>query len=131
MRAERTNIGKRVQSYREARGYTLSELARLSGVSRSYLYQVESGESSPTEEKLKALADALEVSIGDLLGIDEDTTQIPESLRQFAEQERLTPAHLRRLALISYRGKQPDTIPKCHLLYLPIKLTTYPTHSSS
>ena len=126
MRAERTTIGKRVQSYREARGYSLSDLARLSGVSRSYLYQVESGESSPTEEKLQALAGALEVSIGDLLGIDENTIQIPESLRQFAEQEHLTPADVRMLARISYRGKQPDTVAKWQLLYLAIKTTTKP-----
>ena len=66
------------------------------------------------------------MSIGDLLGIDEDTTQIPESLRQFAEQERLTPADVKMLARISYRGKQPDTIAKWQLLYLAIRTTTKP-----
>jgi hypothetical protein len=85
---------------------------------------VESGESSPTEEKLKALADALEISIGDLLGIDEDMVQIPESLRQFAELEHLTPADVKMLARISYRGKQPDTAAKWQLLYLAIQTTT-------
>ncbi len=115
MHAERTTLGKRVRSYREARGYSLSDLARLSGISRSYLYQVESGESSPTEEKLQALADALEVSIGDLLGIDEETIQIPES-----------PADVRMLARISYRGKQPDTVAKWQLLYLAIRTATKP-----
>ncbi len=126
MSVERATLGSRVRTYREARGYTLSDLARLSGVSRSYLYQVESNESSPTEEKLQALADALDISIGDLLGIDEDTIQIPESLRQFAEQEQLTPADVKMLSRISYRGKQPDTVAKWQLLYLAIKTTTKP-----
>jgi len=79
-----------------------------------------------TEEQLQALADALGVSIDDLLGIDEDTIQIPESLRQFAEQEHLTPTDVRMLARISYRGKQPDTVAKWQLLYLAIKTTTKP-----
>jgi hypothetical protein len=77
-----------------------------------------------TEEKLQALADALEVSIGDLLGIKEETIQIPESLRQFAKQEHLTSDDITMLARISYRGKQPDTVAKWQLLYLAIRTTT-------
>lgn len=79
-----------------------------------------------TEEKLQALADALGISIGDLLGSDEDRVQIPESLRQFAEQERLTHADVRMLARISYRGEQPDTAAKWQLLYLAIRTTIKP-----
>jgi len=48
MSEQGTGLGQRVRQYREAQGYTLSELAKLSGVSRSYLYQVDSGEFSPT-----------------------------------------------------------------------------------
>jgi transcriptional regulator with XRE-family HTH domain len=119
-----TDLGARIRMYREDRGYTLSDLARLSGVSRSYLYQVESGESSPTEEKLQALASALDTSIPDLLGIKRETIHIPPSLQQFAEQAHLADDVVRMLAHISYRGNQPDTIEKWHLLWLAIKTST-------
>jgi transcriptional regulator with XRE-family HTH domain len=36
-------IGEQVRAYREARRLTLSDLAKKSAVSRSYLYQVEAG----------------------------------------------------------------------------------------
>ena len=79
-----------------------------------------------TEDKLQVLADALGVSIGDLLEIADDTIQIPDSLRLFAKQEHLTPTDIRMLALINYQGKQPDTVPKWQLLYLAIRTTTKP-----
>lgn len=121
-----TGLGARLRRYREACGFTLSDLARLSGVSRSYLYQVESGESSPTEEKLQALANALGATIPDLLGINYDAIQIPPSLQQFAEREKLTDDVVRMLARISYRGNQPDTVEKWQLLWLAIQTSTAP-----
>lgn len=119
-----TGLGRRVRQYREAQGYTLSELAKLSGVSRSYLYQVESGESSPTEEKLNAIATALGVSIPDLLGITAEPEQIPPSLKEFAEQAHLPPEDIRMLARVSYRGKQPRSKEAWRALYSVIKATT-------
>jgi XRE family transcriptional regulator, regulator of sulfur utilization len=119
-----TSLGQRVRQYRESQGYTLSQLAKLSGVSRSYLYQVESGESSPTEEKLNAIAMALGVSIPDLLGINVEPTQISQSLKEFAEQANLPPEDIRMLARVSYRGKQPNSKEAWRFLYSVIKTTT-------
>jgi transcriptional regulator with XRE-family HTH domain len=119
-----TKLGDRVRMYREAYGYTLSDLARESGISRSYLYQVESGESSPTEEKLQALATALDITVSDLLGVSTEAITIPPSLQQFAAQQHLTDIEVRMLARISYRGQQPDSVEKWHLLWLAIKTST-------
>jgi transcriptional regulator with XRE-family HTH domain len=119
-----TDLGARVRRYREDREFTLSDLARLSGVSRSYLYQVESGESSPTEEKLQALAHALGVTLPDLLGINSETIDIPPSLKQFAQNKGLTDDVVNMLAKISYRGSQPDTVEKWELILLAIQTST-------
>lgn len=124
MSEQEGSLGQRVRRYRETQGYTLSELAKLSGVSRSYLYQVESGESSPTEEKLNALAKALGVSVPDLLGINSDPAPIPPSLKDFAKQANLPPEDVRMLARISYRGKQPNSKEAWRFLYSTIKTTT-------
>jgi transcriptional regulator with XRE-family HTH domain len=124
MSEQGTGLGQRVRKYREAQGYTLSELARLSGVSRSYLYQVESGESSPTEEKLSAIAMALGVSVPDLLGVNAEPVQIPQSLKEFAEQAHLPLEDIRMLARVSYRGKQPNSKEAWRFLYSAIKTTS-------
>src|SRR5437868_15383482 len=105
-----TWLGERVRAYREALGYTLSDLAKKSGVSRSYLYQVERGTSSPTQEKLSALATALGVRITDLLGVEAGESEggeVTESLAAYARQAHLPPADVAMLANIRYRGKQP------------------------
>jgi len=77
---EEEGSGQRISSYRKIRGYSLSELARRSGVSRSYLYLIESGGSIPTEEKLRALAKALDVSMLDILGTEDARMREAEEL---------------------------------------------------
>lgn len=123
MDVQASTVGERVRRYREALSYSLSDLARESGISRSYLYQIESGESSPTEEKLLALANALGVAITELLGIDSGQPNTSESLEQFAHQENLPPEDVRMLANISYRGKRPTSVEGWRLLYMAIKTT--------
>lgn len=121
-----TRLGERVRAYREALGYTPSDLAKKSGVSRSYLYQVESGASSPTQEKLSALATALGVAITDLLGIasaESASGDVPDSLMEYARHAHLPPTDVAMLANIRYRGKQPTTVDGWRALYSIIKAT--------
>lgn len=124
MGSQGQTLGDRVHHFREALEYSLSDLARESGISRSYLYQVESGESSPTEEKLIALSNALQVSVADLLGVHEDEPNIPESLEAFAREAKLPPNDVRMLARIEYRGKQPTTVEGWRYLYSAIRATS-------
>jgi transcriptional regulator with XRE-family HTH domain len=120
-------LGKRVRAYRDALGYTISDLARESGVSRSYLYQVEEGTSSLTHEKLSSLAEALHVTIAELLGSDADMPEapvVPPKLEEFAQQAKIPSADVIMLANIHYRGKQPTTVEGWRALYAIIKATT-------
>jgi transcriptional regulator with XRE-family HTH domain len=59
-------FGERLTATRTERGLTQAELAQRSGVSPSYLGQLEAGRSQPTLEILTNLAVALAVSIDDL-----------------------------------------------------------------
>ncbi|WP_261133983.1 helix-turn-helix domain-containing protein [Bacillus sp. Marseille-Q3570] len=56
------SIGKQIKSLRKTRELTLKELAERTGVSISFLSQVERGKSSVTLESLKKISDALEVN---------------------------------------------------------------------
>lgn len=51
------HVWHRIESY-NARRVSLTELAKLSGVSRQYLYELMEGKLVPTEEKIAQLAKA-------------------------------------------------------------------------
>lgn len=116
-------LGQRVRRLREQRGYSLSDLARRAGISRSYLYQLEMDASSPTHEKLEDLARALDVGLQDLLGLTPPTVSMPKGLREFAEEYKLSDADVAMLAGIEYRGQRPTTARQWRVLYEVIRGT--------
>ena len=60
-------LASRLKEERTAKGLSLEALAKLSGVSRSMLSQIERGESSPTVASLWNLTRALNVEFSELL----------------------------------------------------------------
>ena len=71
-----TNTNKlftNLQALRGARGITFEELSKRSGVPRPTIFGLKNHE--PAQKTLKALAEALEVSIVELLGIEEGKNQ--------------------------------------------------------
>src|SRR6266480_7769218 len=64
-------VGNRVRALREAMGYSLRDLAERSGVSAPMLSQVERGETSPTLAVAAKIAAGLELSLSQLLRLDE------------------------------------------------------------
>jgi len=57
----------RLRLEREARGWSLTDLAERSGVSRGAISKIERGESSPTAGLLLRLADAFDLTLAGLL----------------------------------------------------------------
>ncbi|MBM4416514.1 MAG: helix-turn-helix transcriptional regulator [Chloroflexi bacterium] len=122
-------VGARIRRLREKQGLSLSELARLSGVSKGYLSQVErSPEARPSASTLFALARALGTSAAALLGTAEAATaaetaepEVPASLREFAAEAGLPPAEVRMLARIRYRGESPRTADDWRFVYESIR----------
>src|SRR5437870_4524352 len=64
-------VGDRVKALREARGFSLRDLAQRSGVSAPMLSQVERGETSPTLAVAQKIAAGLGLSLSQLLRLDE------------------------------------------------------------
>ena len=56
-------VGKRIAFFRTSKGYSVNKLANLSGVSQSYLREVELGNKNPTVEFLSVLCDTLGVTL--------------------------------------------------------------------
>jgi transcriptional regulator with XRE-family HTH domain len=65
------SFGGRIRSLREAMDLSLRELADRSGVSAPMLSQVERGETSPTLALAERIADGLELTLSQLLRLDE------------------------------------------------------------
>ena len=56
-------VGARIRQLRELKGYTVNKLANLSGVSQSYLRDIELGNKNPTVAFLELLCEQLEISL--------------------------------------------------------------------
>ncbi len=69
---EALDVGPRVRALREGMSLSLRDLALRSGVSAQMLSQVERGETSPTLSVAGRIASGLELTLSQLLRLDED-----------------------------------------------------------
>jgi len=74
-------LAKRLKEARKSKGLSLEAMAKLSGVSRSMLSQIERGQSSPTVATLWSLTQALRVDFAGLLDDQTASRSITEILR--------------------------------------------------
>lgn len=118
-------------------GLTLEELAVTSGVSKTYLWELENDSAAvkkPSANLLLKIANALKTTIGELLEqptvrINKQAIPIPESLVGFAERmkkfdEPLSERELCDLAAMRFRGGHPTTFEGWRDLYHVLKRTS-------
>jgi transcriptional regulator with XRE-family HTH domain len=116
-------IGDRLKEYRKSLGMSQADLARKSSVSAAYVSELESGLGKrPSGEILLRLANALEVTIADLLGQvirpgDGDPPVPDSSLLEFAKERRLPRPDVEMLASIRFRGDPPRTSRRWAMIY--------------
>ena len=65
--------GERIRRYRKSRGLTQKELGAACNIDEANIRKYELGKQNPKLVTLQKLADALDVSIGKLAGIEQDT----------------------------------------------------------
>ncbi len=70
------DIGKRIKSLRNEKRVTLKDLAAQTGFTKGYLSKVEKSEKAPPVSTLGILARALNVTISNLLGEDDQSASI-------------------------------------------------------
>lgn len=71
-------IGEKLQELRRLKSMSMTELASVAEVSKSYLWELETGkQTNPSLEVLQRLAEALDVTIGELLGTPAVRAAIP------------------------------------------------------
>ncbi len=124
---EEGTIGSRIRRYREDAGLSLSQLAAKAEVSKGYLSTLENKEDKrPSAETLYAIAEALGVTISSLLGrrlLATPRTDIPQSLRKFADDRQLPDTDVAMLAGIEFRGIRPQTPQRWEHIYNAIRMS--------
>lgn len=124
-------LADRLRSLREAKGMSLDELAAKAKMSKTYLWELErdkAGTKKPSADVLLRLANALSTTIADLLSlptvqVQETAVQLPPALQEFRDRMAtqgmpLSSEDLRDLAVMKFRGGQPQTADEWHQLYL-------------
>lgn len=94
------NVGERIKYFRTQKGITVNKLANLSGVSQSYLRDIELGNKQPTVEYLSYICDALDISMQKFFSDDEKDDEIAALLDELnAEQKDALINFLRKITI--------------------------------
>ena len=123
-------IGDYIKKYRELRGFTLPDLAARAGVSKAFLWEIESGKSRrPGAEVLFRIAEALGVTIAQLMGRPPEREvqnliepEINVGLRAFINERKiqgrpLEPEEIKSLSFVQLKGGRPTTKEQWALVY--------------
>jgi transcriptional regulator with XRE-family HTH domain len=123
-------IGDNIKKYREIRAITLPDLAEKAGVSKAFLWEIETGNSKrPGAEILFKIAEALGVTIAHLMGKepvqgiqDMIEPEINDGLRAFINERKrqghaLDPEEIKSLSFVQLRGGRPTTKEQWALVY--------------
>jgi transcriptional regulator with XRE-family HTH domain len=107
-------VGARVRALREAMGLSLRDLSERSGVSAPMLSQVERGETSPTLSVAERIAGGLDLSLSQLLRLDEGAHVVVIRARERRQRtrrghrtEELTPPLPGQRADVSLHALEP------------------------
>jgi transcriptional regulator with XRE-family HTH domain len=123
-------VGQNIRAERERAGLSLSQLAAATGISKAHLVRLEKGGGNPSLEILARIAEALEVTVADLVGSPKLTfspatdQQVPASLKAFADEVNLSSDEVRTLASIRFRGNErPRTSQRWRFIYDSLNLS--------
>lgn len=81
----------RIKEHRKARGWTLEQLSEVSGLSRGFLSQIETGKRQSSSETLLTLSEVFKVSIADLYEPDTDAPnlhQMVDGIKSLSDKNR-------------------------------------------
>lgn len=120
---ETNEFGRKVRDRRLEEGLSQEKLAQLVGISRNYLSQIERGQATNLSWQVMERLTRLLGLKGEPIDRDDEMSNLPISLAEFAKSAGLPPDDVLMLARLKYRGQQPTTPEKWELLYNVIKMT--------
>ena len=110
-------LGQTIRSLRLGKGWSLSDLAEQSGVSKAYISDLENGNAGkPNIQYVYSVATALDVTLDELLGESKPKSQraekrksedLPPGLLELQQELDLTTEDVELLADMNFRGHRP------------------------
>lgn len=82
------NVGERITYLRSRKNITVNKLANMSGISQSYLRDIELGNKQPTVEYLEYICFGLGISLKDFFDIDAKKTELEEAAEVLSEEQK-------------------------------------------
>lgn len=110
-KARRAQIAARIREARTMAGLSQGQVARMLGLHRPSVSEIEAGNRRITAEELAQMAEMFDVSVGWLLGEVPDTLAPDDPRLELAARElgKLTPADLNRLLALLAAMRRPDS----------------------
>ena len=105
-----TLLAARIRREREARGWSIADLAGASGVSRAMISKVERAEASPTASLLGRLSGAFHLTVSALLARAEADAGSPRIARAAAQPVWTDPATLYVRRALTPPGAEPELV---------------------
>jgi len=125
-------LGHKVRFYRTGKGWSITQLAEKSGVSKAYISDLENGVAGkPNIQYVYAIAVALEVTLDELLEDAKpnarprnakEPVDLPPGLAELQQQLNLSDAEVEDLAQINFRGSRPKDLEGWQFLLQAMKM---------
>jgi transcriptional regulator with XRE-family HTH domain len=124
-------LGQRIRFLRQGKGWSLSDLAERSGVSKAYISDLENGSAGkPNIQYVYSISTALGATLDELLEeVSPQTRQprrraedLPPGLADLQVELKLSDAEVETLAQINFRGKRPKDIEGWRFLLEALKM---------
>ena len=81
------DVGSRIKCLRIKRNLTINKLANISGVSQSYLRDIELGNKQPTVDYLEYICFGLGITLKDFFSAD-DASALDEASQKLSEKQK-------------------------------------------
>ncbi len=84
------DIGERIAFFRTKKGITVNKLANISGISQSYLRDIELGNKQPTVEYLSYICDGLGISLATFFSDSSEKNEFSSVIDSLTEKQKNT-----------------------------------------
>ena len=123
------NLCEKIVKLRNEKGLSSVQLAKMTGLSRGYLWQLETGgKANPSLDILQKLARALGVTVSELSDSPPPISQfekLPPGLAEFVRHRGpalgITKTDVEVMRGVHFRGARPDAAEDFELLFLFLK----------
>ena len=81
------NLGEKIKTLRQEKGYTVNKLANKAGISQSYLRDIELGNKQPTVEYLSYICGALNISLEEFFS-EKSTDELSSLIKKLSPKQK-------------------------------------------